>query len=770
MEEKRFLGLYEKVMEFLTTPFAEKLGVILFSFFGGMLSTRGLAFGKYAPFGIALAAAVPKGGMWAAVAGGVFGYLLPSPVYMPFRYIAALIAVGAIRWSLSELKRINSNAFFAPLVTFLPLLATGMTMVLINNSMPQTAALYVAEAFLGAGCAYFFQRTVTLATVKRMRGTFDSVDVACITVTLGVLILSFNEISVGGVSVGRILMVLMVLVCSNAGGIAGGAISGVAAGAISGLSSMGLSYLSGAYGLGGLMAGVFASVGKLPGAVAFIIAHGVASLQMGNGAAVMSGAIEVAIATIAYMVIPKNRRITEIFTLRRDKLSGDSLRSNIILRLNHASQALSNVSTSVDEISKKLAESSAPTINQVYNSAAGEICAGCSMRAVCWRKNKEQSIAAFAALSPVLKANGKIDKADFRQYFRDRCGRVGEMRDSVNKFFRDYISREAAELRAAQVRDIAGEQFKTTSVMLKDMAGEFSMYQSFDEEAAEKVEEVFRKYGVFPIEVCCRVDKFGRMTIEAEIERNRSQKLNKGHFTREVSSACGRSFSPPCISNTEDTCKIQMCQKPLLDVAVGMSQESASALCGDSAVGFYDGQGRYIALVSDGMGTGGMAAVDGAMASSMMESLLKAGIGYDTALRMVNSALMSKSQDETLATIDIAALDLFTGLCEFRKAGGTGTVVRRGKKTEYIEDDSLPVGIMQDVKFSVSTETFRENDIIVLLSDGVTACGVDWICEVVQEFAGDSPDDLSKQIVDYAKRHRNDGHCDDVTALVMMVR
>lgn len=770
MEEKRFFGLYEKVTEFLTTPFAEKLLIILISFFGGMLTTRGLAFGKYAPFGVALAAAVPKAGLWPAIIGGIFGYLLPSPVYMPFRYIAAIAAVGAIRWSLSELKRVNTHAFYAPVLAFLPLLATGMTMVLINNSMPSVAAMYVAESFLGAGSAYFFCRTAKLIMEKRLRGAFDNMDVACLAVSLGVLILSFNEIGISGISLGRILMVLMVLICAGAGGIAGGAIAGVAAGAISGFSGLGLSYLSGAYGLGGLMAGVFAPLGKLFGAIAFIIAHGVASMQLGNGDAAFSGAIEVAIATVIYMVIPKSRRLTEVFTLRRDKLSGDSLRNNIILRLNHASEALSGVSDSVDQISYKLAQSSAPNINQVYNAAAGEICAGCSMRAVCWRKNKDASIAVFAALSPKLKEGGKIETADFKQEFRDRCSRVGEMRESVNKFYKDYLAREAAELRAAQVRDIAGEQFKTTSTMLKDMAGEFSLYQSFDEEAAERVAEVFRKYGVYPIEVCCRVDSLGRMTIEAEIERSRDNKLNRGHFAREVSSACGRSFSPPCISNAERTCKIQMCQKPLLDVSVGMSQESAGSLCGDSAVGFYDGQGRYIALISDGMGTGGMAAVDGAMASSMMESLLKAGIGYDTALRMVNAALMSKSQDETLATVDIAALDLFTGVCEFRKAGGTGTVVRRGKKTEYVEQDSLPVGIIQDVKFALSDDSFRKDDIIVLLSDGATACGSDWICEMVADYAGESPEELAGEIVGYAKRHRNDGHRDDITALVMMIQ
>ena len=99
---------------------------------------------------------------WAAVLGAFLGYLMPSPAYIPIRYAAALLAAAAIRWALSELKGVTAHPLFAPAVTLLPLLLTGMTMVLLNGSLSYTAALYVAESFLGAGCAYFLRRTSNL--------------------------------------------------------------------------------------------------------------------------------------------------------------------------------------------------------------------------------------------------------------------------------------------------------------------------------------------------------------------------------------------------------------------------------------------------------------------------------------------------------------------------------------------------------------------------------------------------------------------------------
>ena len=56
-------------------------------------------------------------------------------------------------------------------------------------------------------------------------------------------------------------------------------------------------------------------------------------------------------------------------------------------------------------------------------------------------------------------------------------------------------------------------------------------------------------------------------------------------------------------------------------------------------------------FISDGMGTGGRAAVDGAMASNIMGILVKAGLGFDCALKIVNSAMQVKSGEESFGNI-----------------------------------------------------------------------------------------------------------------------
>lgn len=704
MEEKAVLRVRDRISAALTVPYVRRAVWLMAGGLAGFLTARGLVFGKYAPFAAAGAAAAPFSTMWAVILGGAVGYLFPSPVDIPARYIAALLAVGAIRWSLSELKSIRDHPVFAPVTAFLPLLSTGIAMVFLNGSLSNVLAMYIAESFLAAGTAYFLRRTVQLLETHRETAVFDSGDVAAVIVSLGVLLLSFSNVTVSHISVGRVLIVLTVLVCARIGGLAG-------------------------------------------------------------------GAVEVAAASILYMLLPQSRRLSNLFTAHGDRLPGDSLRKNVILRLRYTAEAMRSASDSVDRISEKLETTAAADLPHVYGRAAEKVCTGCSQCAVCWRKNRDETQKTFSRLSYPLRERGKIERSDFDVPFLTRCNRAMELRDAVNGEYRELLAKESARMRAEQVRAIVEEHFRSTAQMLGDMAEEFEQYQRFDEDSAEQVREVLRHRELTPIEVCCRIDKFGRMTIEANICRTHGVHINKGQLTREISGACGRTFTQPSVTAAGDTLKLQMCQKPVYAVQRGFAQHAANgaSLCGDCAEAFTDGSGRYISVLSDGMGTGGRAAVDGTMTAGMAQSLLKAGIGFESTLKMINSAMLAKGGEESLATLDVACIDLFTGHVSLRKAGAAGTVLRRRKKTEYLEAKSVPVGILPEIAFARSEKDLDAGDMLVMVSDGVTASGTEWLCDLIANYEDDDPQALSERIVERAIKDRADGHEDDVSAVVLLI-
>ena len=55
--------------------------------------------------------------------------------------------------------------------------------------------------------------------------------------------------------------------------------------------------------------------------------------------------------------------------------------------------------------------------------------------------------------------------------------------------------------------------------------------------------------------------------------------------------------------------------------------------------------------------------------------LLTAGFGYESMLRMINTALITKSEDESLATLDIVDINLFTGDVRLHKAGAGASLL-----------------------------------------------------------------------------------------------
>lgn len=771
-EENVLIRARDRLTAVFQVPYVKKTAMLLLCGVLGLLSSRGLVFGKYAPFAIAAAAACPFSGVWAVILGGSLGYLYPSPVDVPARYIASLLAVGAIRWSLSELKAVRDHPVFSPAVAFLPLLLTGATLTLINGALSSTAAMYVAESFLAGGTAYFIRRTVQIFETRREGAVLDSGDIAAVSVVFGVLLLSVSGITVSGVSVGRVFIVLTVLVCARSGGLSGGAVAGIAAGAVQGLSTAGLSYLSGAYGLGGLMAGVFSPLGKAAVAAAFIISNGIASLQVNGTQQVLHGAIEVAAASVLYMILPQSRRLTNLLTVRPDGLPGESLRKNVIMRLRYASDAMLGAFDSVERIAKVMQESAADDLPGVYGRAAEKVCVNCNRCAVCWRKNRDETQESFSRLTYPLREHGRVDRSDFDVPFLTRCGRVGEIRDAVNSEYKELLAKESAKTRAEQVRAVVEENFRSTSQMLSDIAEEFEQYRQYDEASAEQVREILRRHELTPVEVCCRMDKFGRMAVEAHVIRSQHIHVNKGQLTREISAACGKTFSQPGVSSSGDRMRLQWSQKPVYTVQRGFSQHAAggAALCGDCAASFSDGSGRYFSVLSDGMGSGGRAAVDGTMTVSMARSMLKAGIGFDSTLRMINSAMLAKGGEESLATLDIVSIDLFTGELQLRKAGAAGTVLRRKRYAEYLEAKSAPVGILPDVNFARSEKTVGTGDIVVMVSDGVTAAGTEWLTDLVGNFMEDDPQLLADRIVERAVKDRTDGHEDDVSAIVLMVQ
>lgn len=736
----------------------------------GFILARAPVFGSCAPFGLALCAGVPTAFTLTAAVGALAGYFIPVTGSGAFRYIAAVFAIASIKWMLNGIMKIGKSPLFSAAVSAAAAAVTGAAAVM-GESSPASVILTAAESLLAGGGAYFIHRSTHLKS-KKVRG-LTSQELSSAVIAVNILLIGLIPLQIGEISIGRILAALLVVAAGRYGRETSGAIAGVAAGFAVAFSGKEYLFAIGIFALGGLLAGLFSPMGRFASALAFVLSGGLITVLAGSTPEVLLCFLEVLIASVLFLVLPRKAGVVlaDLFSPPAELPRLDGLRKSLVMRLEFASEALCDVSQTVEEVAARLSQINAPDFDEVLSRVENDACKGCTLRMHCWETVKAETLAAMVDMTKAIKQGEYSPETKAPEPFAGRCLRLPAVGRSLFTHFSDYASRQAAENRIAEVRSVVSDQFDGISNMLSDLAEEFQNAQQYDTETAARIVEALKEIGIITADCGCCLDKYGRMTAEIRI-RETGATLNRASILREIQHVCEREFDPPSINRVGGELFITLSERAEYSAEIGVSQFSCglARMCGDAYQYFNDGKGRFFMIVSDGMGTGGRAAVDGAMAAGLMTRLIRAGFGFDCSLRIVNSAMLFKSTDESLATVDVACMDLFTGQTELLKAGAAPTLVRRSGRTGKAECSSLPAGILREIGFDRATVSLRAGDVVLMLSDGAATDGVDWICAELEAWRDGTAQQLSDHIAAAARRRRNDGHEDDITVMAAVLQ
>lgn len=164
-------------------------------------------------------------------------------------------------------------------------------------------------------------------------------------------------------------------------------------------------------------------------------------------------------------------------------------------------------------------------------------------------------------------------------------------------------------------------------------------------------------------------------------------------------------------------------------VGKGKAGECSS---GDAVTSMTDGQGHFLALISDGMGSGEEAHEVSQLTSELLIELLRAGVRRQTALHVVNHLIKSRAV-ECSATVDLFDFDLITGEAVFYKCGAAPSYVKRGSSIFRISSETAPIGIAGAIDAERIRVEVMEGDIVIMLSDGISG-GIEegaWLLELL---------------------------------------
>ena len=743
------------------------------------LLTFGLAFlvsnanmmGALSPFGVAVTAAVPGGAGFAAFLGSLLGYIVFGGVTGNLSYIAALLLVAAAKFAFSAVTKLRENVAFLSLLAGAATIGTGITVVLSAGYNLPDLILRCCEGVLAGTMTYFTCAAYRAVSSDKPIRSFSVIELSSLLIVAGMAVLSLYSFQVGYLNIGRCVGILLTLFLLSALGPAGAAAGGILAALSAILFQPEAAGPAGFLIIAAFFAGLFRPLGRLVQVTVFIVTNSAGALILGAGEQALLQMVDVFAATVVFMFIRESflERIASVFTPTQTRVTDMGANATISSKLDFASRTLTDLEESVQAVSKKMNELALNDISAVYNRTAESTCRRCGLKMFCWETAYSDTMGAFNSATATLRNNGRMTKEDAPVFFQQKCCKLGELVATLNHNYQAYIAKENAMRRVSDARSVAIEQFEGIANMLCEMSREIGEVSRFDESSAQKVRELMYGYGIHPTEICCLIDRYGRMGVEVYLDETPQTKLSV--LGTGMCDTLEREFDLPTVMEADGKVKLAFFEKAnyVVDFHAAQIACGNNKLCGDSFEYFVDAKGFVHMLLSDGMGTGGRAAVDSAMTCSLLLKLIKAGFGFESALRLINSSLLIKSGDESLATLDVVCLDLYTGKADFLKAGAANSFVKKGGHVIRVDSGSLPVGILRDVNYDKRTMKIDAGDMIVMVSDGVLATGTDWVEAEIELYTGKDAEGLAERIANEAKRRRIDGHSDDITVMAARI-
>jgi stage II sporulation protein E len=737
----------------------------------GFILSGAQIFEGISPFAVGFAAASGAGmpGIFAMV-GASLGYLMGGTFFWAIKYICMVVIVctGAIVFRETEMYRSNwfmpaVAAFIAACIGFVSAADAGWTL--------SATALLLTDTVLAGGCAYFYR-----IALSPWSGRLNFEYGAEISHTVSVLILlSTILISLAGVkvfgiiSIGRAAASLVVFLAAYKGGVGLGCASGVAVGLAMDAAAAGAPIFCMAYGMSGLVAGIFSKLNRFIFALSFIMVDAlVAALSM-NNPAVPAILYEVFIASVVFMVLPGAfmSKLSVLLPMNGSGLGVLKAREYTKTRVDQAALAFrelyETVRTAVGE------DKNDNDIACVFDKAADVTCRKCAKTSKCWHVEYQTTLDAMNNATPVMMKRGKLLETDLPGYFTGSCLNLPQFVAAVNNELRALTYRRQYKKRLKENQSAAFNQYSDISAILNDISEELGNGMGFEPELENRLRKFMQSVSIQADTAVFR-DCGGRL--HAEISGAGLDAFRKTpEYLEKLSAVLSVRLCTAEAGNKPDRLILLEAEPLAATVGISCLKKQEKEISGDRGAYFKTDEGILYVILSDGMGSGEEAAKYSSDAVRILERFLRSGVSPETAVRMLNDLMLLKNADDTgCATVDLVCINLFTGLTRMFKYGAAPSYLKHGGSVRRIKGKSLAAGLgapPHDSPDQLKME-LKAGSVAVIVSDGVTSSlDDDWLCDMIAKYDGTNPRELARDILEAASAKF--GAEDDMTVFAIQV-
>lgn len=449
----------------------------------------------------------------------------------------------------------------------------------------------------------------------------------------------------------------------------------------------------------------------------------------------------------------------------------------------YSSQRLLNYAKSFEGLSKtflsmsrnRQAQIQKEEMGLIQQEIAGRICSGCDTCAICWAPSDHTMYGLFGRLIGNLMQMGEADM-ETKKELEAHCRYAGHLEREAVSIFEQAQMNRAWYNRLSENREAIAQQLDAMAFIMQDCAKESQLLDKEEKCLLSEIRCRAREYGVVLEEIHLYRKNDGHIQVTGKARSRWGNCVAMKDLTKVITAALELHMKPQKDVKTfvgKETTEIIYEEVPAFHAVYGVARKKkdGAAVSGDHFSFLEKEDGELVLCLSDGMGFGERAAKESELVVDLLERFIEAGFAKDTAIKMLNSAMVIHGEDEQYSTVDITAVDLYTGRASFYKIGASATFIRhKDGSVECLLSTSLPVGVSFEIEIEQAVKQLSDGDFLVMITDGVleylhTDKPEEVLEDIISDIRTNHPGLLAKKILDGVMDCTGGEARDDMTVL-----
>lgn len=328
-------------------------------------------------------------------------------------------------------------------------------------------------------------------------------------------------------------------------------------------------------------------------------------------------------------------------------------------------------------------------------------------------------------------------------------------------------------------RQVIGNNLSEVAQIMTQVADEVFRYEPVEEKKKRQIIHALRDEGIIVEDICYIPQTENRKAVGLTMYTEQKNKKPSQEAADMISVLLDKHLQVSVTSPyfiEKNIHSFIFVEEPQYIVLSGFSRavKENETVSGDNYAIIESEKGRVTVILSDGTGSGEEACRGSERVLDLMEKMLEAGYGMETAVNLVNAAVFARGEEQNHPTLDICDLDLYRGGCRFWKVGGAASFVKRHSRVEQISMGNLPLGVFQNIQPEPVSCKLQDGDYLVLMTDGVLdALGEnnyeEAMYDAISQVTEQNPREIAEKLLQMVIRLSGGRILDDMTIIVIGV-